>query len=536
MKRLKNLRNIHKYTGQEIREVILNKLSGITALNNLILCFFILVKFILQYRMIASDYDLQRDEYLHLDQAHHLAWGFTSIPPVTSWFSWIILQLGNGEFWVKFFPALFGALTILLVWKSIESLKGGLFACILGTLAMLMSVNMRINTLYQPNSLDILCWTFVFYCVVRFIQSEKDKWLYWLAAGFAFGFLNKYNIGFLLVGLLPAVLLTEYRSLFRNRSFYRAMGIAFLLILPNLIWQVQNGLPVATHMQELSLQQLVNNSRIVFIKEQFLIFLPSFFLFIAVIVAFFLYKPFRPYRVIAFTYLFTISIFIYLRGKAYYAQGLYPILVAFGAVYLESLTVKGWTRSLRLVMPLFILATGIPFLMLINPVFSPDEMQTNQHIREIYQKSGQLRWEDGKEHLLPQDYADMIGWREMARMVDNVRLKLSSEEWEQTLVICDNYGQAGAVNYYAEEYPAAVSMSADYRNWFPGESKIIRNVLLVREHWNSDPEAYLPYFSSVELVGTIENQLARENGTTIHLLRNAYTPWNGVTFRQWISE
>ena len=92
-------------------------------------------------------------------------------------------------------------------------------------------------------------------------------------------------------------------------------------------------------MQELSLQQLVNNSRIVFIKEQFLIFLPSFFLFIAVIVAFFLYKPFRPYRVIAFTYLFTISIFIYLRGKAYYAQGLYPILVAFGAVYLESLTV-----------------------------------------------------------------------------------------------------------------------------------------------------------------------------------------------------
>ena len=260
MKRLKNLRNIHKYTGQEIREVILNKLSGITALNNLILCFFILVKFILQYRMIASDYDLQRDEYLHLDQAHHLAWGFTSIPPVTSWFSWIILQLGNGEFWVKFFPALFGALTILLVWKSIESLKGGLFACILGTLAMLMSVNMRINTLYQPNSLDILCWTFVFYCVVRFIQSEKDKWLYWLAAGFAFGFLNKYNIGFLLVGLLPAVLLTEYRSLFRNRSFYRAIGIAFLLILPNLIWQVQNGLPVATHMQELSLHWLLYTS------------------------------------------------------------------------------------------------------------------------------------------------------------------------------------------------------------------------------------------------------------------------------------
>lgn len=533
---LKNRRNISKHSKHGIHETRSNNLFGIAERNNLILCFFILVKFILQYQMIASGYDLQRDEYLHLDQGRHLAWGFTSIPPVTSWFSWIILLLGGGEFWVKFFPALFGVLTIVLVWKSIESLNGGLFACILGTLAMLMSVNMRTNTLYQPNSLDILCWTFVFYCVIRFIQSKKDKWLYWLAIGFAFGFLNKYNIGFLLIGLLLAALLTEYRSLFHNRSFYLAIGLALLLILPNLVWQVQNGLAVVTHMQELSSLQLVNTSRTAFVKEQLLIYLPSFFLFIAVLVAFLRYKPFRSYRIIAFTYLFTILIFIYLRGKAYYAQGLYPIFVAFGAVYLESLTVKGWARYLRPVMVLLILVIGVPFLVLINPLFSPDEIRSNPRIQAIYQTTGQFRWEDGKEHLLPQDYADMIGWREMTQMVDKARLKLSPEEWEQTLVICDNYGQAGAINYYAEEYPAAVSMNSDYANWFPGKEKTIRNVILVQSHWKPDPEVFLDYFSSIELVGTIENQLAREYGTTIHLLRNAYNPWDGATFKEWISE
>ena len=88
--------------------------------GRLICCLFILLKFVLQYVLVNDVYELHRDEFLHLDQAKHLAWGFHSVPPVTSWISWIILQLGNGIFWVKFFPALFGALTILVVWKTIE--------------------------------------------------------------------------------------------------------------------------------------------------------------------------------------------------------------------------------------------------------------------------------------------------------------------------------------------------------------------------------------------------------------------------------
>ncbi|MEO7487367.1 MAG: glycosyl transferase, partial [Ferruginibacter sp.] len=92
--------------------------------KTLILIGFILVKFLLQYLLFNPDYDLQRDEYLHLDQANHLAWGFQSVPPVTSWISCIIKLFGNTVFWVKFFPALFGALTIFVVWKTIEALNG----------------------------------------------------------------------------------------------------------------------------------------------------------------------------------------------------------------------------------------------------------------------------------------------------------------------------------------------------------------------------------------------------------------------------
>ena len=120
--------------------------------RNFVLLGFILLKFVLQYVLIDPVYELHRDEFLHLDQAHHLAWGYTSVPPFTSWISWIILQLGNGVFWVKFFPALFGALTLLIVWKAIEELKGGWFALLLGTVSVVFSSLIRVNMLYQPNS------------------------------------------------------------------------------------------------------------------------------------------------------------------------------------------------------------------------------------------------------------------------------------------------------------------------------------------------------------------------------------------------
>src|SRR6478735_10558198 len=95
--------------------------------KTLILLGFVLLKFLLQYILFNPYYDLHRDEYLHLDQANHLAWGYLSVPPVTSWISYIIQLLGNSLFLIRFFPALFGALTIVLVWKAIQELNGNLF-------------------------------------------------------------------------------------------------------------------------------------------------------------------------------------------------------------------------------------------------------------------------------------------------------------------------------------------------------------------------------------------------------------------------
>jgi hypothetical protein len=52
-------------------------------------------------------------------------------------------------------------------------LKGNLYALILGATCILLSCLLRINMLYQPNSLDVLCWTAFYYVVIQYITTEN---------------------------------------------------------------------------------------------------------------------------------------------------------------------------------------------------------------------------------------------------------------------------------------------------------------------------------------------------------------------------
>lgn len=480
--------------------------------KNLILFGFIILKFILQYILLSPEYDLQRDEYLHLDQANHIAWGYLSVPPVTSWFSSLILLLGNSIFWIKFFPALFGALTLLIVWKTIELLKGNLYALILGALGILFSSLLRLNMLYQPNSLDVLCWTAFYYILIQYLISEKTKWFYFGAIVFAFGFLNKYNILFLLLGLIPAVLLSKQRVIFTRKQLYFALILGFLLILPNLVWQYRNHFPIVHHMKELAETQLVNVDRAVFIKEQILFFIGSFLVILASLYALLFYKPFEKYKLFFASLIFTLFIFLYFKAKAYYAIGLYPIYIAFGAVFLSDILQNGWKRFLKPVFIALPILFFIPMYFMSFPNRSPEKL--------VAEKMETHRWEDGKEHELSQDFADMLGWKELAQKTDSVYALFPKTE--NTLVLCDNYGQAGAINYYTKKGIKAVSFNADYVNWFDLNVYYTNLIRVKTFEENSDEfKTTSPFFENAFIAGKITNKYAREYGTTIFVFTNA---------------
>ncbi|PZU88058.1 MAG: glycosyl transferase [Chryseobacterium sp.] len=482
----------------------------------ILLCF-IIVKFIIQYSLIGSEYDLQRDEFLHLDQANHLAWGYLSVPPVTSWISYLIKLLGNSVFWIKFFPAFFGALTIYVVWKAIEELGGNLFALIFGASCITFSVLFRLNILYQPNSLDVLCWTTLYYFIIKYLNTAQTKYIYCIAIIFVIGFLNKYNIIFLILGIIPAILLTPERKELLNIHLYIGFALALILITPNLVWQFDNDFPVFHHLQELSETQLVNVNRWNFIKSQFLFFPGTFPFLILGLFSLLRYQDFKKYRSLFWSFFITIGILLFFRAKDYYAIGIYPIYFAFGAVYISRLFDN---KAGRFIKPALIIWTIVAFIPVYTIAFPNKSPQYIENHLDKYRKLGMLTWEDGREHQLPQDFADMQGWKELAKKVDSIYMKMPSQK--NTLVLCDNYGQAGAINYYSRKGIKAVSFNADYINWFDLNIKY-DHVIRVKNasERNKELKETAPYFQKSQMSDSITNRFAREYGTTIFSFINA---------------
>jgi hypothetical protein len=492
----------------------------------LLLLSLLVFKLVFHILVVNPVYDLHRDEYLHLEQANHLAAGYLSVPPFTAFLSLLIQFLGGGVFWVRFFPALFGALTMLLVWKLVELLKGGWYAQVLAAVVLLCSAMSRINIMFQPNSADILAWTLIFYLLVLYIRDGKPRLLLWMGCVAGVAFLNKYNILFLAVGLIPALLLTSQRKIFLDKYLYGGILIALLIALPNIIWQLQNGLPVLHHMKELAETQLVNVERLGFIKEQVLFFLLGTAIWVTGFIGLLRHAPFRPYRFVAWTFLLVMALFIYLKAKAYYALGLYPVMLAFGSVYWEQLFSRGWLKQVRFVwLVLLILPTAI-FFRIIFPVLSPADLYAamSPQMRE-----GICKWEDGKVHDLPQDFADMRGWRELAGLTAKAYQQIPAWERKNTLIICDNYGQAGAINYYAGNVVSpAITFSADYMFWFPHIDNL-HYLIVVGEA----PREYVrKYTSGYTKTGQISDVLAREYGTGVYLIHGV-APIFPAKLRQW---
>ena len=89
-----------------------------------------------------------------------------------------------------------------------------------------------------------------------------------------------------------------------------------------------------------------------------------------------------------------------------------------------------------------------------------------------YQKA--LGWEPPKAENqptgpLPQYLADEFGWEPMVREVARIYNSLPPEERTRTAIFANNYGEAGAIDYFGPKYglPRAISNHQTYWLWGP---------------------------------------------------------------------
>lgn len=470
-------------------------------------------KFLLQL-LLSGRYGLHRDEYLYLDMAHHLAWGYKEIPPLLAPLAWLAQAVfGHSVVGVKFFPALFGGLTVLLTGLVAREAGGGRRAQLAAGLAVALApVYLAMHGLFQPNFLDVFFWTLYGFLFVRFVRTRAPRLLLGLGAAIGLGLLAKYTTAFYVLALVLALLLTpQERPWLGTRWFWGAAGLALLLFLPNLVWQATHHWPVLGHMHKLQETQLTHVSPVSFLIEQLSMTLAGAPLWLAGLWLGFT-RAGRPYRPLALAYFFVIALLLLSRGKAYYAAAVYPPLMALGAVLLERQSRPALLGALAL----GVLLT-LPLVPALLPVCSVEQLA--RYVRRLRALEGLTRWEDGRQHALPQDVADMHGWDEYAPLVQQALQRLTPQERAHCIVYGDNYGQAGALNWFgpALALPRAYTLNGSNSYWMPVPDSV---TAFIYANEGGGPEDLKRAFETMEVVGRVQSRYARVRGSEVLLFRH----------------
>lgn len=483
----------------------------------LIIGILVVVKLLLHFTT-NTNYELHRDAYLYLALSDHLDFGFMSVPPliaVIGAFTQAIL--GDSVFAIRLLPALVGAASLIFIGLMVKELGGGAWASALAGLAFLLSpAFLRSNTLFQPVAFNQFFWVVTCYLVIKLIRTQSPKYWLYLGAVCGIAFLNKYSIAFLATAFLFALLLTPHRRLLWSRACLFGFALGFLIILPNLFWQHAHNWPVVTHMRELQASQLVHVQLADFISMQFLMNVHAVFVWLPGLAFLLLAREARQWRVLGYAFLILLAILLTLSGKAYYTLGIYPMLFAAGGVTIERFTLER-LRWLKLAIVAWMVAIAVPIIPYSLPVLSFEQMAAYARSTKPYGLEGALRWEDGTVHALPQDYADMTGWRELADIVIRAYESLNAEEREHCMIFAENYGEAGAIRYYGRKHglPEPVSFSGSFLFWAPDSIRLSALIYVDFEM----SEEIAPFFGEIELVGEIRDPFARERGVKVFLCR-----------------
>lgn len=484
--------------------------------NKLLIALLAIIKFLIPFLFIHPVFELQRDEYLYYQQGQHLALGYLENPPLLSYLGMISSWFGNKEWLIKLWPALFGALTVIVTCLITARLGGKTFAQLLAGLGVITGAYLRMHTLFQPNILDIFFWTSSLYFLLRFVQSNHSKDFFWMSLCLALGWWSKYSVAFLIASIFIGLLLTKNRNLFLQKHFYKTTAVALIIILPNVWWQYDHKWPLVHHMQELRETQLIYLNPMDFIKDQLLFNFPVIFIWIAGLIWFFRNST---YRIFGWIYFFVIILLLFGSGKSYYSMGVYPVLLAAGGAVWEKISFsKKWLQWLLV---LLVIVLTIPFLPIALPYKNPQQLAA-VYKKYNFDKTGLLRWEDQRDHELPQDFADMLGWKELTEKAEKVYNGLPDTTATETLIYCRNYGQAGSLKFYGKDKTFRSKVFSDngsFLLWIPDEISFNHLLFIGRRMPDNDDEVF-QQFEKVTVIDSVTNKLSRQFGNKIIFFEN----------------
>jgi 4-amino-4-deoxy-L-arabinose transferase-like glycosyltransferase len=362
----------------------------------------------------SNGYGFERDELYFMMLKP--AWGYVDQPPFTPLLAHALASAYDGGPWLVRVPATLCACACVLLTALIaRELGGGAKAqtwTAWGT-ATTSAVTVFGHS-FLTSSPDLVAWPAVSLCVIRALRREQPRW--WLVAGVVAGLAtyNKLLIAVLLAGIAAGLLLVGPREPLRSVRLWAGAGLALLVALPNVAYQVVNRWPQLDMGRALAADN-ASGVRTGMWPLLVLLFGPP----LAVIWVVGLAALWRDVRVRCFVVAFAVVVlFTFVSGtQDYYPVFFLPMPFAAGVVAMERHLARVWGGLFAL--------NGAVSAVLGLPIVAVGQVGSTP-IPDINQAA-----------------QDSIGWPAYVDQITAVYDALPSRA--HAVVVTSNYGEAGAV-------------------------------------------------------------------------------------------
>ena len=418
-----------------------------------------------------TSYGYFRDELYYLACADRPAAGYVDQPPLSILFlsAWKAV-FGDSLVALRVPPLLLGIGAIVLTALLARRLGGGRVAQGLAACAAACApIWLGMSRYYSMNSFDIFFWALAALLLAEILDVDpgREATRLWLLVGvvLGLGLENKISVLWLGLGLFTGLVLTPARRWLNTRGPWLSGGIAALLFLPHVLWQVANGWPTLEFMRHATQGKYKAFPLPWFLKEELLHFnLIAAPLWIAGLVWLLASRDGRRFRALGIVWVTTFVILV-VNGNAkpeYLSPAFAPLLAA-GGVAFERLLHRGrsvWPASVYAGALVLNASLVAPFVLPLLPV--EDYVAYAKALGVAPSTS-----EKKEIGLLPQHYADMFGWPEMAETIASVWRTLPEADRAKTAVYVYNYGEAAAVDLFGKRLglPPAICAHNNYFLW-----------------------------------------------------------------------
>lgn len=398
------------------------------------------------------------DELYYIDCGRHPAFGYVDFPPIVPLLARVETDLLGATPWnLRLLPTLLGAFMVALSGAYVRRLGGSLR---LQGIALLIAVTapyfLGANWVYQTVTFDEATWMVALYWFLCLVREHRPRYWIYLGLSLGIGLQVKYTISGLVASIALAIVLTPVlRSELRTRYPWIAAGIALIICVPNIAWQVAKGFP--------SLVYIANHqgSSGGFAANLLLIGVYLFFLiplWVAGLVSLFRDAGLRP---IGIACLLPLILFLFV-GKSYYAVGTVPIALAQGLMAIARVKRPRRRIGFQIAVVVACVLQLLTFAQLTLPITPPDRI----HSLGL----------DAKNEL----FADSGGWADVAQEVESIYGNLPDSERTGTIIISAYYGVPGALQIYGDKrsLPAVVSPQLSDWYWLPSDL-VATNALMV---------------------------------------------------------